>query len=296
MPAQDVNCRKTRACAAWAWWYAKFLNGEQLEDSREARPELLKRGIRHALSFCRFVGFDPTVAARNIAGLPGFFRDLQCFRRMNNDPTFRPALRSILPVLRDSADSAGDLGVYFYQDLWAARKIFSQRPSQHIDIGSRVDGFVSHLLVFMPVSIVDIRPMRNCVKDLSVIQDDATELQMFQSGSVESISSLHVAEHFGLGRYSDPIDPVACFRFMAALQRVLAPKGRLYFSVPVGRQRVEFNAHRIFDVRTILRAFGGLELLSFSFVGDDQRFYENVCPEQAIDADCGCGLFEFTKT
>jgi SAM-dependent methyltransferase len=146
----------------------------------------------------------------------------------------------------------------------------------------------------MPVCLVDIRPFDNAVKGLTVVTGDATELPMFEKDSLGSLSSLHAAEHFGLGRYSDPVDPDACQRFMKTLQRVLAPGGRLYFSVPVGRQRIEFNAHRIFDVRTVLDAFEDLELLSFSFVNDGQ-LYEDVSPDAAADMDYGCGLFEFTK-
>ena len=85
----------------------------------------------------------------------------------------------------------------------------------------------------MPVTVVDIRPLKSSVDGLTFVQDDATELARFPTGSVHSLSSLHAAEHFGLGRYSDPIDPDACFKFMKALERVLAPNGRLYFSVPV---------------------------------------------------------------
>jgi Caenorhabditis protein of unknown function, DUF268 len=99
---------------------------------------------------------------------------------------------------------------------------------------------------------------------------------MLQRNSVESLSSLHAAEHFGLGRYSDPIDLDACFKFMDSLQTVLAPAGRLYFSVPVGRERVEFNAHRVFSPLTILRRFSLLQLESFSFVGDDGAIRQNT--------------------
>jgi len=110
-----------------------------------------------------------------------------------------------------------------------------------------------------------------------------------------SLSSLHAAEHFGLGRYSDPVNPLACFDFMHALQRVLAPGGRLYFSVPVGRQRVEFNAHRIFAPQTIIDSFPKLHLISFSFVGDDGCLYLDAELAAAESCDYGCGLFEFTK-
>jgi len=145
------------------------------------------------------------------------------------------------------------------------------------------------------VTIVDIRPMASKVEGLTFLQDDATALSMMQEDSVLSLSSLHAAEHFGLGRYSDPIDPDACFKFMHALQRVLAPRGKLYFSVPIGRERVEFNAHRVFSPRTVLEQFSQLRLESFSFVGDDGLLYQNTEPLELPESEMACGLFEFTK-
>lgn len=195
--------------------------------------------------------------------------------------------------MSDAAGVAG--GHYFHQDLWAARRIFVHRPASHLDIGSRLDGFIAHLLTFMAVTVVDIRPMASTIPGLTFFQDDATELRNLASDSIVSLSTLHTAEHLGLGRYSDPVDPMACFRYMAALQRVLAPGGRLYFSVPVGRERVEFNAHRVFAPQTILHQFSGLELLSFSFVGDDGALYEDQDPLQLPVSELACGLFEFVK-
>ncbi len=82
---------------------------------------------------------------------------------------------------------------------------------------------------------------------------------------------------------------------MRALERVLAPGGRLYFSVPCGRERVEFNAHRVFAPQTILESFSGLRVVSFSAVGDDGNYYENADPVDVARCEWGCGLFEFTK-
>ena len=241
-------------------------------------------------------GFHPRVLFRSLKGLPAFLRDLNKYRRMNNYPTFKFRLADAFPILSDKIESAGSAeGHYFHQDLWAAKKIFARRPVSHMDIGSRVDGFVAHLLVFMPVTVVDIRPMESTLSGLTFLRDDATELGQLETDSVDSISSLHAAEHFGLGRYSDPVDPQACFTFMRAMRRVLAPGGRLYFSVPVGRERVEFNAHRVFSPKTVLDTFSGLELVSFSFVGDDGCLYEDVNPLQLPESDLACGLFEFTK-
>ncbi len=82
---------------------------------------------------------------------------------------------------------------------------------------------------------------------------------------------------------------------MDALQRVLMPGGSLYFSVPVGRERVEFNAHRVFSPRTITDSFPQLRLTSFSYVGDDGRLNDHAEPADAALCDYGCGLFEFIK-
>jgi hypothetical protein len=215
---------------------------------------------------------------------------------MGPPASFRIQIRDAFPILTDMGDSAGTAsGHYFHQDLWAARKIFERRPAQHIDIGSRTDGFVAHLLVFMPVTVVDIRPLQSSLQGLTFFQDDATELSNMADDSVDSLSTLHAAEHFGLGRYTDPVDPFACFQFMSALQRVLAPGGRLYFSVPVGRERLEFNANRVFAPTTILNAFSGLELVSFAYVGDEGDLHTEADPLSMPASELACGLFEFTK-
>ncbi len=254
----------------------------------------MNKSFRQRQSY--FTGLNPGVLLQGFRFLPRYLRDLKSYRRLNTRPSLRVRMRDIFPILTDMRSGAGTAtGHYFHQDLWAARKIYARRPAEHYDVGSRIDGFIAHLLVFMPVTVVDIRPMESEIAGLTFFQDDATALANLASDSVESLSTLHAAEHFGLGRYTDPVDPEACFQFMGALQRVLAPGGRLYFSVPIGRERVEFNAHRVFAVGTILEAFKGLELVSFSYVGDDGRLYEDADPKDFPVSEMACGLFEFTK-
>ena len=241
-------------------------------------------------------GFNQGTFLTSLRLLPRYFRDIRAYERMNPRPTLRFAASDAFPILTDMQSGAGIVsGHYFHQDLWAAKKIYQRRPAKHFDIGSRTDGFVAHLLIFMPVTVIDIREMESNLAGLTFFQDDATDLANLASDSVDSISTLHAAEHFGLGRYTDPIDPEACFRFMNALKRVLAPGGRLYFSVPVGRERVEFNAHRVFAAETILKAFSGLSLVSFSFVGDEGDLHDDTDPLALPVSEMACGLFEFTK-
>lgn len=243
-----------------------------------------------------FTGFQPFVLFRSLLGIPTYARDVRTYQKKNDLPSFKIRMRDAFPILTDMKAGAGTTGGhYFNQDLWAARKIFAVHPAEHFDIGSRVDGFIAHLLVFMPVTVIDIRPLTSDITGLSFFQDDASALRNLSDNSLRSLSTLHTAEHFGLGRYTDPIDPRACFKFMSSLQRVLAPGGKLYFSVPVGRERVEFNAHRVFDPSTILRNFPMLDLVSFSYVGDDGLLYEDRDPLTLPPSEMACGLFEFTK-
>ena len=156
----------------------------------------------------------------------GFVFDLVRYSRTNQERSFRVNAIDLYPILHERYQDVGALrGYYFTQDLWPSRKIFARHPANHLGIGSRVDGFVAHLLTCMPVKVVDVRVLPSTVPGLTFLQDDASELARFPDASVDSISSLHASEHSGLGPYSDPVDPDACFRFMDALQRVLA-RGR----------------------------------------------------------------------
>ena len=158
-----------------------------------------------------------------------------------------------------------------------------------------MDGFVAHCLVFREVEVVDIRKLTSDVKGLKFTQDDATKMDCFADDSLESISSLHAGEHFGLGRYGDPVDPESHIKFMRSLKRVLRPAGRLYYSVPCGIEKLYFNAHRVISPKTVLAGFAGLRLVSFSCVKDDGKLYEDCPCEEVAREHYGCGLFEFTQ-
>jgi hypothetical protein len=241
-------------------------------------------------------GGSPLAVLRALRGVPAFVRDAAAYRRAQNGRSFALSLAGLLPVLGERYESTGALGGhYFHQDLWAARRIYAARPSTHLDIGSRVDGFVAHVLVFMPVTVIDVRPMQSTIAGLSFVQEDATSLHSFADDSVESASTLHAVEHFGLGRYGDPVDPEGPFKMMATLARVLKPGGRLYFAVPVGRERLEFNAHRVFGPRTIVDALAPLRLVSFAAV-DDRGALRDPCTLEDVErAHYACGLYELTK-
>jgi hypothetical protein len=224
------------------------------------------------------------------------------FRGRNRRESFTPRLAALYPCIFDWNNEAGNLSYYFWQDLWAAKKIFQRNPSVHFDIASRIDGFVAHLLTFRPVTLIDIRPLPYKIEGLDFIQGNATDMSAIKDNSVESLSSLCAIEHFGLGRYGDPVDPEACFTALREMQRILAAGGRLYIAVPIGREKIYFNAHRIFSPRTILSSLPDLRLVDFSAI-DTRRpqaplYTEHADPSAFEDEksdEALIGLFEFEK-
>ena len=165
----------------------------------------------------------------------------------------------------DRYGNAASIDSYFWQDLWAAKMIYHRRPEVHYDIGSRVDGFITHLLSFdQIVKQIDIRPLDVDVSGYGFVQADATNLNGIENESIKSISALCSLEHFGLGRYGDDLDPEGCFKAFRAIQRVLGRDGYAYISVPIGKEHLEFNAHRVFSPQTIIESFDKMELVEFS--------------------------------
>ena len=113
---------------------------------------------------------------------------------------------------------------------------------------------------FVPVTMVDIRPVDVRLAQFSFVTGSVLSLP-FADRSVQSLSSLCVIEHIGLGRYGDPFDAHGSEKAAGELARVLAPGGDLYVSVPVEREsRIYFNAHRAFTREHLLGLFPGLEL------------------------------------
>lgn len=58
-----------------------------------------------------------------------------------------------------------------------------------------------------------------------------------------SISSF---EHDGLGRYGDPLNPSGDLRAMNEMKKILKKDGILFLAVPVGLDKLVWNAHRIY--------------------------------------------------
>jgi SAM-dependent methyltransferase len=90
-----------------------------------------------------------------------------------------------------------------------------------------------------------------------------------------------VLEHIGLGRYGDPLNPNGTEEAVREITRVLQPGGIVIFSVPVGREVLEFNAHRRFTHEQALNLFKGFTLVDSCILNPVPRRFES---EEALKA------------
>jgi SAM-dependent methyltransferase len=252
----------------------------------------MRRMGRTMYIWLRVFGVDPWRFGVAISSLRGYW---QGYRRIR--PQIHRSMPIVLtPYLHDRSESAGTAtGHYFWQDMLVAKRVLLASPARHVDVGSRVDGLITHLLVFRDVDVIDIRPLSHPIPGLRFILDDATSLKSLVDQSIESVSSLHAIEHFGLGRYGDPIDAQGHIRGLQSLQRILAPGGRLYLSLPIGAERVEYNGQRVLSPTLPLDVLTELTLEGFVAIPSDGVPREDMSPRDLVATSGWCGLYEFSR-
>lgn len=226
-------------------------------------------------------GFDVVRFLKAINMFPNYLIDLFEFRKQCS------AKLTYKPCLHDSYQEGGSAkGEYFWMDLTVARWIYDAAPEKHVDIGSRIDGFVAHVASFRQIEVFDVRPITASIPGITFNQADLMDensIKPFVSegGYCDSISCLHALEHFGLGRYGDPVNAEGYAVGLRNMATLLKPQGLLYLATPMGREKVEFNANWIFKPKNILNVArkNGMQLQSMH-VFDVQKGLVNCLPNE----------------
>ena len=212
-------------------------------------------------------------------------------------------VKSLFPILYDFNENAGSVkSHYFIQDLHVSSLIFKNKPENHIDIGSRIDGFISNLATFMKVDILDIRKLDIQNQNINFVQQDLSDPNFHIKKKYSSVSCLHTLEHFGLGRYGDKIDPNGHLKGLQNILKLLDKDAMFYLSFPISNvSRVEFNAHRVFKHDEILNwltdlNINNLKLLSFDYIDDRSILHlnQNISNFEK-NLEFGCGIYIFKK-
>lgn len=254
-------------------------------------------------SALRLLGVDVPQLVSSPKAMARFIKDFYRFHSLLALSASPMPFGKLYPCIHDyNAEGGLASGHYFHQDLIVAQRVFQANPVRHVDVGSRVDGFIAHLAVFRNVEVFDIRPLTTTAKNIVFRRFDIMEdLRPEHIDYCDSLSCLHALEHFGLGRYGDRLDPDGHLKGFNNLSRLLRTGGALYLAVPIGPNRIEFNAHRVFAIQELINLFAGrFDVRRFSVVNDEGQLHDDLTlTSDGMRANFGCnfglGIFELHK-
>jgi hypothetical protein len=231
-----------------------------LQQTKDRWPQI-KKNIRRRI--LHVVGIDILVLFK-IFYLPKYFFQLYKWKKLGG------SVDGYEPILSDySGTEAGQFNEgYYYQDIMVASHIHATRPQRHVTIGSNITGFVGHIATFMPIDVVDIRPLTAIAyPNIQFIQRDLGSPNFYNPDLMsDSVSCLSCIHHVGIGRYGDAVNPDGPFNALDNLQKIVKPGGMLYIGTSVGpKSRVIFNTYRVFTVNEILDHLPNFELIRFDY-------------------------------
>jgi len=229
-----------------------------------------------------------------VNGYAAFVKDYLSFKKCKSQ-RFELSWRNRFPRVFDRTVKTGFDRHYVCHTAWASRVLAKINPAEHIDISSLLM-FSANLSAFISVKFYDYRPADFEMDNFCSGKADLLNLP-FGDNSAKSISCMHTVEHVGLGRYGDSIDPDGDLKAIKELKRVLAKDGDLIFVVPVGKPKIQFNAHRIYSYDQIVDYFEEFELVEFALVPDDisKGIIRHASKEESDKQKYGCGCFWFKK-
>lgn len=235
--------------------------------------------------------FDPVDFFMGIRGYISFVKELLEYQK--KDTRANISFRNLYPMVKEKSPWTPFDAHYYFQGIWLLRELMNRRPDLHVDVASKYElsGYIS---LVTKAEFVDLRPIDTKLKNLSIVRGDILHLP-YKDNSLQSVSSLHVIEHIGLGRYGDEINPLGTILACNELSRVVRPGGYVYVTVPIGRTRTCFNAHRVHMASTIVKYFHSLKLIRFSEVDDHGEFHATSNYRRTKSKHYGCGLFIFMK-
>lgn len=223
---------------------------------------------------------------------PKFVADFFVFRKQMRDNKSLFSFGRLYPILNDLNEENGTMDrIYFQQDLYVAQEIFKMNPARHVDVGSSVAGFVGHVASFREIEVFDVRPLALEMRNLQFKKRDfMAELTDELIECTDSLSCLHALEHFGLGRYGDPVDVNGHEKGFENLARMVKKEGMLYLSVPLGPLRVEFNAHRVFSADYLFNMVKKhFDVKAFTYISDNKKIHIDVPTDaESIKRNFGC--------
>jgi hypothetical protein len=290
----DLQALKKYApdCESKKEFYNTVFDNLDSYNKKKSGKKLIKSMIKNPFTIALYQGYISTKAKGRIR------EQLKAFKESAKKTKDRFLLKKEdeLFCADDNTINTGFDRHYVYHLAWAARIVKEIDPKEHSDISSLLF-FPTILSAFVKVNFYDYRPAQLNLDNLNSERCDLTKLH-FESNSIESLSCMHTVEHIGLGRYGDPIDYDGDLKAIEELKRVVKVGGNLLFVVPIGKARIQYNAHRIYSYAQIKSYFDGFTLKEFSLIPDSAQqggLIRNATEEQSNMQEYGCGCFWFIK-
>jgi hypothetical protein len=124
------------------------------------------------------------------------------------------------------------------------------------------------------VTMVEYQKVTSSHPNLSTLTVEEFEKEELEYDGAISISSV---EHSGLGRYGDPLDPDGDLKAMEFLHKKLKTGGLLFLAVPIGKDQILWNIHRVYGRERFPLLIKGFEILeTFGLIDSDYDVDENL--------------------
>jgi hypothetical protein len=124
------------------------------------------------------------------------------------------------------------------------------------------------------VTMVEYQRVTSSHPFLKTMTVEEFEKEDYQYDGAISISSV---EHSGLGRYGDPLDPDGDLKSMKFLHGKLKPDALLFLSVPIGKDQILWNAHRVYGRERFPLLIDGFKIIeTYGLIDSDYDVDENV--------------------
>lgn len=104
------------------------------------------------------------------------------------------------------------------------------------------------------------------------------------SAKYDAVFSYSSIEHSGLGRYGDPLNPNGDIETMERIYSSLTDGGYCFLGIPVGKDHLVWNAHRIYGEKRLKLIFLD-KFKEIEWFGCDKN-YIHTCPVPTGNPDC----------
>jgi hypothetical protein len=168
-------------------------------------------------------------------------------------------------------------GAYYF--LYTFTKYINYIRNKNIAIIGSTHPWIEAILVNLGVKSVTTVEYNVPICNHNIIKTISYQDFCKSSTKYDTIVSYSSIEHSGLGRYGDPLNPRGDIETMNEIYKAMIPGGLCFLGIPVGKDSVVWNAHRIYGpkrLKIVLDKFKEIEWIAH----DKNVIYSNINAEE----------------